>query len=161
MSIDSGFPHVLLYNKMNTTNNRYTGLSSMGDIMEMPGDAQGPLTLDELVAIAKTNQAKGKTAKAGGACPHCGGAAHITSSMGQRIKELRIAGNLTQQKLADACNVTKSSVSQWEAGTTDNIGLQSFLKLVAALHTDFEYLAFGTGAPPAAPVQNKRTAQYR
>lgn len=34
-----------------------------------------------------------------------------------RIKELRLAANLTQAKIAEFMGVTQSTVSQWEAGT--------------------------------------------
>ncbi len=124
----------------------------MGDLMDMPGQPEVLPTLDELVALAKATHATGKGAHP--ACPHCGG--RDATTIGQRIKELRTKQRLTQQRLADACGVTKSAVCQWEADVTDNIGLQAFLKLLTALATDFEYLAFGTGRPAPPAIQDKR-----
>lgn len=66
-----------------------------------------------------------------------------TETMGDRIKVLRQARNLTQEQLAQEVGVTKSAVSQWEGGNVANIKLQTFLKLVDVLQTDTEYLVFG------------------
>lgn len=128
----------------------------MGDLMDMPGAVEAPPTIPELIALAKANKARATLH--GPACPHCGvpGQHPTISTLGERMKELRLRAGLTQQRLADLCGVTKSAVSQWEAGVTDNIGLQAFLKMLSALHTDFEYLAFGKAAPASAAVQNQR-----
>lgn len=125
---------------MNTSNsNRYTGLSSVGDLMEMPGEASAaPLTMEEVKALALANHAI------------------ATGTIGARIKDLRGRAGLSQQALSDACGVSKAAVSNWEADVTDNMGLQPFLKLLVALHTNFEYLAFGRGLPPRPTIQNKR-----
>lgn len=107
--------------------------------MEMPGDAAAPLTIEEIKQLATANHAI------------------ASGTIGHRIKDLRTRAKLSQQELADACDVSKAAVSNWEAGVTDNMGLQPFLKLLIALKTDFEYLAFGRGRAPApAPLQNKR-----
>lgn len=37
--------------------------------------------------------------------------------MGTRIKNLRRANGITQEKLAELCNVTSSCVSRWETGS--------------------------------------------
>jgi transcriptional regulator with XRE-family HTH domain len=70
-------------------------------------------------------------------------------TMGDRIKILREAKNLTQFELGGLCGVTKSAVSQWEDGRTANIKLASFLKLVEALGTDTHYLIWGNDRAPA------------
>lgn len=58
---------------------------------------------------------------------------------GSRIKELRKAKGLTQQKLADLINVTKVSVCCYEKGTrTPN--LDTFIDLVNVLGTSPDYL---------------------
>lgn len=69
-------------------------------------------------------------------------------TMGDRIRRLRIARGYTQQGLAEMCGVTKSAVSQWEGGSTANIKLKSFLKLIDALHTDADYLIWGEARSP-------------
>jgi len=77
-------------------------------------------------------------------------------SMGARIKRLRTGLKMTQEDLAQACEVTKAAVSYWETGSTDNIKLQSFRKLVATLQCEFEYLIYG----PVKSVREGDT-QYR
>lgn len=39
-------------------------------------------------------------------------------TIGQRIRKLRIANDMTQEQLADLCGVTRTSVTHWELGTT-------------------------------------------
>lgn len=74
--------------------------------------------------------------------------AHRMETIGDRIRQCRIARGMTQQQLADAVGVTKGAVSQWELGGTKNVKLDTFLKLIAALHTTAEYLV--TGPSPAS-----------
>lgn len=64
-------------------------------------------------------------------------------TMGDRIRMLRQARGLTQPQLAAEVGVSKSAVSQWEDGSVANIKLQTFLRLVEVLRTDYEYLIFG------------------
>lgn len=64
-------------------------------------------------------------------------------TMGDRIKQLRKARNLTQEEFAKAVGVTKSAVSQWEDGSTKNLKLDTFLRVLDTLGTDAEFLIFG------------------
>ena len=58
--------------------------------------------------------------------------------VGQRVKTLRKAKNLTQQNLADMINVTKVSICCYEKGTrTPN--LDTFIDLVNVLETTPDY----------------------
>lgn len=87
-------------------------------------------------------------------------------SMGDRIKNLRIARGLTQPELAEICGVTKSAVSQWEDGSTTDIKLVPFLKLVDALKTDGHYLVYGAdraprGGPDEPPQDSGATGRFR
>lgn len=68
--------------------------------------------------------------------------------MGDRIKMLREAKELTQTQLGELVGVTKSAVSQWELGQTSNIKLQTFLRLLDVLGTKYEYLVFGAARVP-------------
>lgn len=68
--------------------------------------------------------------------------------MGTRIRVLRNAKFLTQEELGDLVGVTKGAVSQWEGDKTENIKLQTFLRLLDVLGTKFEYLIFGVGKTP-------------
>jgi transcriptional regulator with XRE-family HTH domain len=72
-------------------------------------------------------------------------------TIGDRIRTLRVARNLTQEQLAKACGVTKSAVSQWEDGSTKNVKLQTFMMLLDALSTDANYLIFGENRAPGSP----------
>lgn len=78
-------------------------------------------------------------------------------TMGDRIKQLRSARNLTQEQLAHAVGVTKSAVSQWEDGSTKNLKLETFLRVLEALSTDAEFLIYGPERGGAA----KRTWKAR
>lgn len=70
-------------------------------------------------------------------------------TMGDRIRALREARGLTQTQLGEYCGVSKSAVSQWEDGTTTDIKLVPFLKLLDALKTDGHYLVYGPDRSPA------------
>jgi DNA-binding XRE family transcriptional regulator len=65
-------------------------------------------------------------------------------TMADRIRTCREARGLTQTALAKLVGVTPAAVSQWEGGVVANIKLQTFLKLCEALHTDAQYLIFGS-----------------
>jgi transcriptional regulator with XRE-family HTH domain len=69
-------------------------------------------------------------------------------TMGQRIKALREARGMSQQELADAVGVSKSAVSQWELGQSQNVKLKTFLALLESLRTDMEYLVYGAARKP-------------
>jgi transcriptional regulator with XRE-family HTH domain len=74
--------------------------------------------------------------------------ASYMESMGDRIRQLRIARGLTQTALGEQVGVTKSAVSQWEDGSTANVKLQVFMRLCAALRTDPHYLIYGETRGP-------------
>lgn len=71
-------------------------------------------------------------------------------TMGDRIRQLRKARNLTQEQFAKAVGVTKSAVSQWEDGSTKNLKLATFLLVLEVLNTDAEYLIWGPDRGVAA-----------
>lgn len=80
--------------------------------------------------------------------------AHVAmETMGDRIKQLRKARNLTQEQFAQAVGVTKSAVSQWEDGSTKNLKLATFLLVLEILATDAEFLIYGPerGGAPKRP----------
>ncbi len=79
-------------------------------------------------------------------------------TMGDRIKTLREARKLTQEGLGDLVGVTKSAVSQWEAGATQNIKLKTFLTLLEVLRTDYEYLVYGADRAPLPPRGSRKSA---
>lgn len=69
--------------------------------------------------------------------------AYSMETMGNRIRQLREARNLTQEEFGKQVGVTKSAVSQWEDDSTKNIKLQTLLRVVEVLHTDVQYLIHG------------------
>lgn len=65
---------------------------------------------------------------------------------GQRISAARRAKSLTQQQLADACGVTKNTVSRWEIDR--NIPDQArLIQIAAALGFDVAYFDFEDDIP--------------
>lgn len=70
-------------------------------------------------------------------------------TMADRIKQLRVARGFTQETFGKAVGVTKSAVSQWEDGSTKNIKLSTFLRVLEVLHTDANYLIWGDARGPA------------
>lgn len=67
------------------------------------------------------------------------------TTMGERIKQLRLARGWSQIDLAERVGVSGGAVSHWESGLTKNIKLETFLKLCEELGTVPHYLIFGPG----------------
>lgn len=66
------------------------------------------------------------------------------TTMGERIKAARKASGLTQSQVADACDVTKGAVSQWEKdGTVPE--LKSFLKFCQKTRAAADFILLGRG----------------
>jgi DNA-binding XRE family transcriptional regulator len=79
--------------------------------------------------------------------------------LGDRIKMLREARGLSQTALGDLVGVTRSAVAQWEDGSSENIKLETFLKLCDELRTDPHYLVFGpkrTSSQPGDQRESKK-----
>lgn len=70
-----------------------------------------------------------------------------TDTMGDRIKNLRVARGLTQETLGEILGVTRAAVSQWERGGAQDIKLATFLALCEFFGTTPDYLVFGPEAP--------------
>lgn len=73
-------------------------------------------------------------------------------SPGQRIKEARLAIGLSQHALAkaisqfgDGRSVSRTTITQWETGSTRGIEAANLLKAAKALDVTPEWLQFGTG----------------
>jgi len=64
-------------------------------------------------------------------------------TMGDRIKRLRVARGYTQEAFGQLVGVTKSAVSQWEDGSSKNVKLETFVRVLEVLHTDANYLIWG------------------
>lgn len=68
----------------------------------------------------------------------------------KRLREARAAAGITQQQLADSCQLTKGAVSAWENGVTDSILAENLFCVADALHVDPRWLATGEESPTAS-----------
>jgi transcriptional regulator with XRE-family HTH domain len=80
------------------------------------------------------------------------------SSVGTRIRALRRARGLTQDQLAEACDVSRSAVAQWE---TDRSGQLSgnITRIAAALGSSVEHLL--QGSDPTSGATGDELAMLR
>lgn len=80
-------------------------------------------------------------------------------SIGLRIKQARLASKpkITQQQLADAVNVSRPAVTQWETGETKTLEGENLVRVAQALGVTTEWLLYGTrsGPEPGEPLQPK------
>lgn len=60
-------------------------------------------------------------------------------SIGQRLKEARIAKNMTQEDLASACGITKGAIGNYETEVSSPKE-PILIKLMEILHVDANYL---------------------
>lgn len=85
-----------------------------------------------------------------------------TEAMGERLRRLRVARGLTQERFAKLVGVTKSAVSQWEDGRTKNLKLIPLARALVVLNTDLPYLVWGEnrgpdGGEPSLPRRRSGT----
>lgn len=59
--------------------------------------------------------------------------------IGARIKEKKISKNLTQEQLAELCNVSLGTISRVETGKT-MVSIEMLLIIAESLDTDINYL---------------------
>lgn len=76
----------------------------------------------------------------------------LRDSLARRIKELRLASQMSQRNLAERAGIRQALVSQIELGEA-NVTLDSLLKIAIALKVDFAGLfeADGEMPPPGSP----------
>jgi transcriptional regulator with XRE-family HTH domain len=70
---------------------------------------------------------------------------------GKRIAKLRRAAGLSQQRLADACGLHRSQISNYERGAHIP-GADALERLALGLKTTTDYLLGRTSDPSAAPL---------
>jgi DNA-binding XRE family transcriptional regulator len=85
------------------------------------------------------------------------GYADEMETMGDRIRMLRHSKGWTQTQLGELVGVSKVAVYQWEVGTTSDIKLKTFVKLVEVLGTNSHYLLFGPEAPRSQPRKRSQS----
>lgn len=64
----------------------------------------------------------------------------MENSMGDRIRNLRIRLNMTQEELGKKLNLQKSAIAKYENGRVENIKRSTIPKLAEALDTTPSYL---------------------
>jgi SOS-response transcriptional repressor LexA len=64
-------------------------------------------------------------------------------TLGKRVREARISAAMTQAELAKKIGVTKSSISQWETGTTKAMDGSKLIALSKATNVSPEWLSEG------------------
>ena len=60
------------------------------------------------------------------------------NNIGDKIKQVRIARNLTQQELADMIGVKRNTFSQWESGTR-NVSIEQLIEIARAVGVTLDY----------------------
>ena len=70
----------------------------------------------------------------------------VRSNTAYVIKERRAKLRMSQQSLADAIGVNKSTISRWESGTIEKVPLDVIRNLARVLQTSPEYLMGWTEA---------------
>ena len=63
----------------------------------------------------------------------------MLNKFAQRLKELRIENNISQNELAEMCNVQQSCISKWERGATLP-DAEMIVVVCKALHVSADYL---------------------
>lgn len=76
-------------------------------------------------------------------------------SMGDRIRRLRVARNLSLQQLADKLvsmgapsTLGRAAISKWESGETKDLKNETLILLIEALSTDGRYLLWDEDRQP-------------
>lgn len=66
-------------------------------------------------------------------------------TMGDRIRYLRIAKQLSQKQLGDLLGITEGAISQWENDRVKNVKLETLEVLLKVLGVSLTYLIHGSG----------------
>lgn len=81
-------------------------------------------------------------------------------AIAQRIKQRRTELNLSLQDVADATDMSKSTLQRYEAGSIRNIPLQKLGILAHALKTSADWLLGWTGGPDDVPPMDMDFRQF-
>ena len=79
-------------------------------------------------------------------------------SIGQRIKQARLAHKpkMTQQQLADAVEVSRPAVTQWETGENKMLDGDNLVRVARALGVTTEWLLYGTSPRPGETTRSQK-----
>ncbi len=81
-------------------------------------------------------------------------------TFGERLQEIRKAGGLSQEQLAEKCNVTRQSVSKWELGQ-GYPETEKLLALCRILNVSLDHLMQDEMAGSSAPEPVAADSPYR
>lgn len=73
-------------------------------------------------------------------------ASYMSESMGNKLKRLRKAANMTQQEVADAICISRVAVSKWESGQTKDLKHENLRGIAKLFRISLEELLSGTAA---------------
>jgi len=79
----------------------------------------------------------------------------MVSNMYNRIRELRLENNLSQEKVANLLNMSQTGYSKYETGEND-IPTKVLIKLAKFYRTSIDYLLDLTDTKNAYPRKKKR-----
>ena len=79
-------------------------------------------------------------------------------SIGQRIKQARLAHKpkMTQQQLADAVDVSRPAVTQWETGENKMLDGDNLVRVARVLGVTTEWLLYGTGSSSGEIMRSEK-----
>jgi transcriptional regulator with XRE-family HTH domain len=77
--------------------------------------------------------------------------------MGERLAMMREDRKLTQEQLAEKAGVSQGAISAYERGERPGIPLAIVMRLVDALDTTIQYIAYGEPLRPAQTKQRYRS----
>ena len=66
------------------------------------------------------------------------------STVGDKIRQVRVARNLTQQDLADKMGLKRNTISQWESGSR-NVSVEQLIEIAKVVGVTLDYF---NDAPP-------------
>jgi transcriptional regulator with XRE-family HTH domain len=84
-------------------------------------------------------------------------ASELFRSVGSRVRELRLGGNLTLDELSTRSRVSRRMITMLEAGET-NASLGTLDKLARALNCDFYTMITGSPVAPLTPEVSREVA---
>ncbi len=80
-------------------------------------------------------------------------------TIGERIKALREASNMSQDELGKRCGTTKQTIYKYETGTITNIPLNRLEKIAQALGVTAAYIMGWSEDAPTPPPPARNTVR--
>jgi transcriptional regulator with XRE-family HTH domain len=71
------------------------------------------------------------------------------NDFGQRLRDLRTQRGFTQEQVASAASLTRSTISQWESGLVAKVDAEPLLRVARYLGTSLDWLIEGRASAAA------------